>query len=214
MMRRLGQAQRRPNNRIGWCGVGSSLRSSELTLGATRLITVLPMVAIAAAPMAYAQEQTPERRLVQAFSAYCITTSAEPGRIGAAIKAQGSFQPNVATFKNGGRILSAEVMPRTGWTDPHQRLVITYGWGLGDNGRKRSCQVNLPWGDKAKLVAEVVANLNLAGGASSVVREGQYDTDVTRWTTRIGSLEAVIELGMPTYSGAAGRALTLSLEEP
>jgi len=72
----------------------------------------------------------------------------------------------------------------------------------------------LPWGDKATLVAEVVANLNLADGTSSVVREGEFDTDLTRWTTRIGNTDAVVEFGMPTYAGAAGRALTLSMEGP
>jgi hypothetical protein len=61
-------------------------------------------------------------------------------------------------------------------------------------------------------MAEVVANLNLVDGTSSVVREGQYDTDLTRWTTRIGGTEAIIELGMPTYTGAAGRALTLTVD--
>jgi hypothetical protein len=91
-------------------------------------------------------------------------------------------------------------------------MLITYGWGFGESGRKRYCQVNLPWGDKATLVAEVVANLNLADGTSSVVREGEFDTDLTRWTTRIGNTDAVVEFGMPTYAGAAGRALTLSLE--
>ena len=97
-------------------------------------------------------------------------------------------------------------------SDPHQRMLIYLGQGFGDSGRKRTCQVNMPWGEKATLVAEVVANLNLADGTSSVVREGEFDTDLTRWTTRIGNTEAVVEFGMPTYAGAAGRALTLSLE--
>jgi len=93
-------------------------------------------------------------------------------------------------------------------------MLIYLGQGLGDSGRKRTCQVNMPWGEKATLVAEVVANLNLADGTSSVVREGEFDTDLTRWTTRIGNTDAVVEFGMPTYAGAAGRALTLSMEGP
>ena len=107
---------------------------------------------------------------------------------------------------------AAEILDSTARSDPHQRMLIYLGRGLGDSGRKRTCQVNMPWGEKAKLVAEVVSNLNLADGTSSVVREGEFDTDLTRWTTRIGDTEAVVELGMPTYAGAAGRAFTLTVD--
>ena len=93
-------------------------------------------------------------------------------------------------------------------------MLIYFGEFAGTTGRKRTCQVTLPWGDKAKLVAGVVAALSLADGTSAVIKEGQFDTDLTRWTTRIGDTEAVVEFGMPTYAGAAGRAFTLSLEEP
>jgi hypothetical protein len=172
----------------------------------------LILAAIAAGGSARGQDRTPERNLVEAFRTYCVATAAEPARIQVAIETRGTFKPDVASFVNGGRILSAELLPSTGRSDPHQRMLITYGWGLGDSGRKRSCQVNLPWGEKAKLIAEVVRAVAVAGETSAVVREGQYDTDLTRWTTRIGDTEAVIELGMPTYAGAAGRALTLSLE--
>jgi hypothetical protein len=170
------------------------------------------LAAIASSRSALGQDRTHERYLVEAFRTYCVATAAEPARIQAAIETRETFKPDVVAFANGGRILSAEILPSTGRSDPHQRMLIRYGWGLGDSGRKRSCQVNLPWGEKAKLVAEVVSNLNLAHGTSSVVREGQYETDVTRWTTRIGDTEAVVEFGMPTYAGAAGRALTLTVD--
>jgi hypothetical protein len=182
------------------------------SLGVYSLLPILAASAVSGS--ALAQDRTHERYLVEAFRTYCVATAAESGRIQAAIGTRGTFKPDVVSFANGGRILSAEIQPSTGRSDPHQRMLITYGWGLGGSGRKRSCQVNLPWGEKAKLVAEVVSTLNLTDGTSSVVREGQFDTDLTRWTTRIGDTEAVIELGMPTYTGAAGRALTLSLEEP
>lgn len=181
-------------------------------------LCVLPpfLAAVATATgVAIAQEGTPERHLVEAFRAYCVATGAEPARIWATIEKMGKIEPrDSAHLANGGRIQSAELLPSTGRSDPHQRMLITYGWGLGDSGRKRSCQVNLPWGEKAKLIAEVVGNLNVADETSGVVQEGQFDTDLTRWTTRIDNTEAVVELGMPTYAGAAGRALTLSLEEP
>jgi hypothetical protein len=152
--------------------------------------------------------------LVEAFRAYCVATAAEPARVQAAIETKGKHEPDVATFMNGGKILSAEIWPSTGWNDPHQRMLITFGWGLGDSGRKRSCQVNVPWGEKAKFVAEVTADLSLGEGTSTVIREGQFDTDLTRWTARVGNTEAVVEFGMPTFAGAPGRAITLSLEEP
>ena len=111
----------------------------------------------------------------------------------------------------GALFETAEILDSTGRSNPHQRMLIYFGERLS-SGRGRICQVNVPWAEKAKLMAEVVANLNLVDGTSSVVREGQYDTDLTRWTTRIGGTEAIIELGMPTYTGAAGRALTLTVD--
>lgn len=178
---------------------------------------ILPpfLAAIAATGSAFAQELTPERRLVQAFSSYCVATAAEPARIQAEVQRVATLVPGISDrWGNGGRFETAEIWDSIGRRDPHQRMLITFGWNLGNSGRKRTCQVNVPWGEKAKLVAEVVSNLNLANGTSSVVREGAFDTDLTRWTTRIGNTEAVVELGMPTYASAAGRALTLSLEEP
>jgi hypothetical protein len=178
---------------------------------------LLPILAAMAASMsALAEDQTPERHLVEAFRAYCVATAAEPARVRAAIETKGKLEPRGLVYLvNGGEIQSAEILPSSGRSDLHQRMLITYGRGLGDSGRKRSCQVNLPWGEKAKLVAELAAaDLSLGDGTSTVVREGQFDTDLTRWTTRIGDKEAVVELGMPTYAGAAGRALTLSLEGP
>jgi hypothetical protein len=174
-----------------------------------------PLVALATAGAAFAQQQTPEHRLVQAFRSYCIATAAAPGRVEAEIEKAAKFESKaVVRFANGGRLESVEVLDAVGQRDPHQRMLVAFGWGLGDSGRRRSCQVNMPWGDKAKVVAEVVSSLNLADGTSSVIREGEFDTDLTRWTTRIGDTGAVVEFGMPTYDGAAGRALTLSLEEP
>jgi hypothetical protein len=155
----------------------------------------------------------PERRLVQAFNAYCIATAAEPVRVRAAIGGTARLGLQTDRFP-GGHFETAEILDATGRSDPHQRMLIMFGEGRSESGRRRTCQVNVPWGEKAKLVAEVVANLHLADGTSSVVREGRFDTDLTRWTIRVGNTEAVVELGMPTFAGAPGRALTLSLEEP
>jgi hypothetical protein len=173
------------------------------------------LAAIATAESTVAHEVAPERRLVQAFHSYCIATAAAPGRVQAEIEKAAKFKlDGIATFPNGGHLESGEVLDAVGQRDPHQRMLVAFGWGLGERGRKRTCQVNMPWGDKVKLVAEVIGSLNMAEGTSSVIREGQYDTDLTSWTIRIGDAEAVVEFGMPTYAGAAGRALTLSLEEP
>jgi hypothetical protein len=160
-------------------------------------------------------DRTSEQRLVQAFVKYCVDTAADPDlraqiEKGAPLKMAGETR-----FASGRPFIdSAEILDSTAHRDPHQRMLITYGHGLGDSGRKRTCQVNVPWGEKDKVIAEVVSNLSLADGTSTVVREGRYDTDLTRWTIRIGETEAVVEFGMPTYAGAAGRVLTLSLEEP
>jgi hypothetical protein len=108
------------------------------------------------------------------------------------------------------RFETAEIVDSTGRSDPQQRMLIYFG--ESDAGRRRTCQVNVPWGDKDKILAEVGSNLSLADRTSSLVREGQYDTDLTSWTTRIGSTKAVVELGIPTYAGAAGRALTLTVD--
>jgi hypothetical protein len=108
------------------------------------------------------------------------------------------------------RFETAEILDATGRSDPDQRMLIYFG--ERDAGGSRICQVNVPWGEKAKIVAEVVGSLSLAGGTSTLSREGQYETDLTRWTTRLGNAEALVEFGMPTYAGTAGRALTLSLE--
>jgi hypothetical protein len=170
---------------------------------------------MAATTSALAQDQTPEPRLVQAFIKYCVGTSADPDLLRAEIEKGAPLKVAGQTrFASRSFIDSAEILDSIARSDPHQRMLIYLGQGLGDSGRRPTCQVNMPWGEKAKFVAEVVSNLSLADGTSSVVREGQLDTDLTRWTTRIGDTEAVVEFGMPTYAGAAGRALTLSLEEP
>jgi hypothetical protein len=171
------------------------------------------LVVLAATAAAFAQQQTPEHRLVQAFIKYCVETSADPD-LRAEIEKGAPLKLAGETRFAGGRpfIDSAEVLDSIARRDPHQRMLIYLR--QGGLGHKRTCQVNMPWGEKAKVVAEVVSNLSLADGTSSVVREGEFDTDLTRWTTRIGDKEAVVEFGMPSYAGAAGRALTLSLEEP
>jgi hypothetical protein len=170
------------------------------------------VAALAVTGSAFAQDRTPERRLVQAFIKYCVETSADPD-LRAEIEKGAPLKLVGETRFAGGRpfIDSAEILDPTARRDPHLRMLIYLR--EGGFGHKRTCQVNMPWGEKAKVVAEVVSDLRLADGTSSVVREGEFDTDLTRWTTRIGDKEAVIEFGMPTYAGAAGRALTLSLEE-
>jgi hypothetical protein len=119
----------------------------------------------------------------------------------------------VDRFPNGS-FETAEILDSTGRSDLHQRMLISFGEHSASSGRRRTCQVNVPWGEKANLINEIVGNLAVIGGTSSVVEEGGFDTDLTRWTTRIGDTEAVVEFGMPTYAGAAGRALTLSLNRP
>src|SRR5262245_40335287 len=158
-MRRLGQAQRRPNNRIGRRSVGSSLRSTQPRV---HLVTQLLAAIIITGP-AVAQERMPERRLVQAFRSYCIATAAAPGRVQAEIEKTARFESKeVVRYPNGGRLELGEVLDAVGQRDPHQRMLVAFGWGLGESGRKRICQVNVPWGEKAKLLAEVVGNLNMA----------------------------------------------------
>jgi hypothetical protein len=185
-----------------------------LYTGAAHRFALAPLLAaVAAMGPAVAQERTPERRLVQAFSAYCVGTAAEPVRVRAAIASIARPGLEVERYPDAS-FETGEILDSTGRSDPHQRMLIYFGERLTGRGRSRICQVNVPWAEKAKLVAEVVAKLSLADGTSSVIREGQYDTDLTRWTTRIGDTEAVVEFGMPTFAGAAGRALTLSVEGP
>jgi hypothetical protein len=172
------------------------------------LIAACLLAAIVAAGSVSAQDRTPERRLVEAFSTYCIATAAEPLRVRTAIERIARFGA-LQTYPDA-RFETAEILDATSSSDPHQRMLIYFG--ESDAGHRRICQVNVPWGEKAKIVAEVVRNLTLAGGTSTVTREGQFETDLTRWTTQIGKTEAVVEFGMPTYVGASGRALTLSLE--
>jgi hypothetical protein len=180
--------------------------------GSSLLTQLLAAVAAGAfAWPAIAQSLPPEHRLVHAFRTYCVATAAEPVRVRAAIGTARSAldvqrYPD-ALYEN------AEILDATGRSDPSQRMLIYYGERLTGRGRARICQVNVPWGEKTKVVAEVVANLGLADGTSAVVRENRFETDLTRWTTRIGTAEAVVEFGMPTYASAAGRTLTLSLEE-
>jgi hypothetical protein len=177
------------------------------------LYVLAPLLAAGSATVsAIAQERTPERRLVQAFNAYCIATAAEPVRVRAEIASTARSGLDVERYPDAS-FETAEILDSTGRSDPQQRMLIYFGEQLNGLGRRRICQVNVPWGEKAELVAEVVAKLSLADGTSSVIREGQYDTDLTRWTTRVGAVPAVVEFGMPTFAGAAGRALTLSLEE-
>jgi hypothetical protein len=184
-------------------------------LSRSRYVLAPFLAAIAATGSAYAQEQSHEHRLVQAFSAYCIATAAAPGRVEAEIKKVARLDlKGIATYHSGGYLQTAEVVDAVGKGDLHQRMLVSFGWGLGDTGRTRTCQVNMPWGEKAKLIAELIGSLKVDEGASSVIREGQYETDLTRWVTRVGNTEAVVELGLPTFAGAPGRALTLSLEGP
>jgi hypothetical protein len=170
------------------------------------------MAAMTAITPVVGQERTPELRLVEAFIRYCVGNSAEPDlraeiEKGAPLKLVGE-----ARFYGSRPFIDvAEILEPTARSDPYQRMLIYLGKGLGDGGRRRSCQVSLPWGSKPRLIAEVVRTLTMAEGTSSVINEGH--TDLTRWTTRIGGKEAVIELGMPTNVGIPGRALTLTLEE-
>jgi len=174
-------------------------------------VLVQLLAAIAVVGSASAQDRTPEGRLVQAFGTYCIATAAEPSRVRTAIERIARFGVAIEAYPDA-RFETAEIVDPTGRSDLQQRMLIHFG--ESDAGRRRTCQVNVPWGDKDKIVAEIVGSLTLAGGTSTVVREGRYETDLTRWTTRVGSTEAVVEFGMPTYAGAAGRALTLTTEEP
>jgi hypothetical protein len=167
------------------------------------------LAAVAIAGSASAQDRTPERRLVQAFSTYCIATAAEPLRIRTAIEHIARFGAAIETYPDA-RFETAEIVDTTGRSDPQQRMLIYFG--ESEAGRRRICQVNVPRGEKAKIVAEAVRNLTLSDGTSTVIREGQFEMDLTRWTTRVRNTEATVEFGMPTYAGAAGRALTLSLE--
>jgi hypothetical protein len=92
-------------------------------------------------------------------------------------------------------------------------MLVEVGSGLGDSGRRRTCRVNMPGGDKVRLLAETAANLATGDGASDVVKEGGFKIDVTRWTIRIGDTDALIELGsMPTFAGAPRLALRLTVE--
>jgi hypothetical protein len=171
------------------------------------------VAAMAATAPVSAQDRTPEQRLVQAFIKYCIGTSADQDLLRAEIEKGAPLKPHSENrFGNRSFIDAVEILDSTARGDPHQRMLIYLQEGVGDSGRKRSCQVNMPWGDKAKLIAEVVGHLKVADGTSTFIREGQHDTDLTRWTTRIGNTEALVELGMPTYIGAAGRALTLTVD--
>jgi len=171
------------------------------------------LAAIAAAWSANAQERTPEHRLVRAFNAYCVATAGEPVRVRAAIKSTAQLRlVGEDRWGNGAIFVTAEILDSIGRSDPHQRLLIFFGQALGDSGYKRTCQVTMPWGDKAKLIAELADQLTIVGGTSTVVKEGRFETDLTRWATRVGNAEAVVELGMPTYAGAPGRALTLTID--
>jgi hypothetical protein len=174
-------------------------------------------VLVGATRSAHAQAPTPENRLVQAFSAYCVATAAAPVRVRAAIKSMarlGVAVDSVAVDRWGKVALfeTAEILDATGRSDPHQRMLITFGQAPDAGGHKRTCQVNVSWGDKAKLISEVVDRLAVAGGVSTVVKEGRHETDLTRWTVRVGNSDAMVELGMPTYAGAPGRALTLTID--
>src|SRR5262245_57647614 len=181
--------------------------------GSSMLTQILAAVAAGAlAWSATAQSLPPEHRLVQAFRTYCVATAAEPVRVRAAIASTARSGLDVQRYPDA-LYEAAEILDATGRSDQHQRMLIYFGERLSGGGRSRICQVNVPWGEKAKLVAEAVSLLSLADGKSAIVREGQFDTDLTRWTTRVDNIEAVVELGMPTFDGAAGRALTLSLEK-
>ena len=171
----------------------------------------LLLVVAGATGAAQAQARTPENRLVQAFGAYCVATAAAPVRVRAAIKSMARLGLAEDRWGSGALFETAEILDATGRTDPHQRMLITFGQAPDAGGHKRTCQVNVSWGDKAKLISELVDNLAVAGGASTVVKEGQYETDLTRWTIRVDDIEAMVELGMPTYAGAPGRALTLTI---
>lgn len=186
------------------------------SVGSTVLTRLLPAIAASAfAGSAASQSLSPERRLVQTFRTYCVATAAEPARVHIAIHKMADLsRVNIVNYGSGDIVESTEILDSIGRIDPHQRLLIAFGKRPAAKGRSRICQVNVPWGEKAKLIAEVVGSLAVADEASAVVREGQFDTDLTRWTIRIGDTVAVVEFGMPTYAGAAGRALTLSLEEP
>jgi hypothetical protein len=194
-IRKRGEGQRQLTMRIVGCLLGA-------------LQATLP-----AGASANAKDSTPERRLVQAFDTYCVATAAEPVRVRAAIASIARLGSEVDRYPDA-LFETAEILDSIGRSDPHQRMLISFGERLSGSGRSRICQVNVPWGEKAKLVAEVVTKLSLADGTSTVIRESRFETDLTRWTTRVGGTEAVVEFGMPTYVGAAGRTLTLTLEGP
>jgi hypothetical protein len=69
-MGRLGQAERRPNTRIGCRSVGSSLRSTQPAFGATRLMAMLLMASMTGSPSAKAEDRSDA--MLRAFQDTCF----------------------------------------------------------------------------------------------------------------------------------------------
>jgi hypothetical protein len=149
-----------------------------------------------------AQAPSVESRFVQAFQSYCIATKVdlehlkpEAGRpkVGAPSILQG---PSIYWEWRGFEFKLEN--------DPHRRLEIQFGKGLSE--LPRTCTVSVAFADALLVVAALTHDFG--AGTSVLEGEGQFKTELTSWTTRVGTTEAVVELRVPPYSGAAGRTLT------
>jgi hypothetical protein len=182
----------------------------------TALVMAACLSAIAAGGRVLAQSESPEVRMIQAFSRYCVETAAEPALVRRAVEEAATLVPRgTARFPNGGLYESAEILDSVARIDPHERILIRYGKGLDGDGRERFCGVDVAWGQKHRIIAELHAKLAIADGTSTVEKasNGRDEVDITRWTTRVGNSEAVVELRMLTYAAPPGRYLELTVKE-
>ena len=147
-----------------------------------------------------AQERTAERDLVEAFSAYCVATTADPARVKVAVEKVGKWVlVGLSAEKirdHWGEVEEAKISTAPVQGHPHHKMLVEVGSGLGDSGRRRTCRVNMPGGDKVRLLAETPANLATGDGASDVVKEGGFKIDVTRKQT--GERVKMDEVGLYT----------------
>jgi hypothetical protein len=160
-------------------------------------------IAIVGSGSAPAQAQAAETRFVQAFRTYCMVTAADSARFNAMLRERSR------TWREGFPVSVTRGMELVTDGDPHQRLLVDYGVDVGPNGPMRTCSVDIAYADNALVLASLSRDLLVGNGTSTIILEGKYETEVTRWTTRIGNTDAVIEFRIPTYANAPGRTLAL-----
>lgn len=177
------------------------------------LVPLLFAAAVAGTTPLHAQEQTVEDRLLHAFQKYCVNSLGDPALTGFELRKLGWTEGpgGVDHFAEDGKYW---ITVHTSWIEQHKVALRRLHVDMVEGAKipTRTCQVSVPFADKAAIGFALVRHLALGEPTSPVASETSSETELTRWTMRVGRSDATVEFRTPIYSGAPGYSLTLIIQ--